>query len=246
MSFSLALACALLLGVALSFFLLRKRKGTKTEEQDSFEAHVLPHQGLRELWPGTLWVVQGSLPQPGPSFPRNMVIYKIPGSEDLILFSPIALSESSMEELLALGNIAYLLVPNSWHRLDVGVYAKRFPQALVVAPASAADAVRSIKLKVHGTSEELLPTIHSEIVVHELTPGKAEPLYQLPLFQDGKLEGYACVVADLFFNLPSGSAGFIADHILGSSGFFGVTRLGRLFLWLCIYRSPTSFCGDWR
>ncbi|MCB9670969.1 MAG: hypothetical protein H6734_15925 [Alphaproteobacteria bacterium] len=182
--------------------------------------HVLPHGELRELVPG-LWQVEGTLSR-GP-LPRNMVVARLPDGR-LWLHSVVAMDDARQAQLEALGSVAFIVVPSGMHRADAGVYAERYPDARVVCPAAAREAVEKV-VRVHGTCEDELPAAG----VHCVKPAGLKPdelVYEVPV-----AGGVALVFCDALFNLPDkpGCGGMIM-RLMGSSGFFGTTRLGRMLM----------------
>src|SRR4051812_35770044 len=100
---------------------------------------------------------------PSMALTRNMVVWRIPKTRELVIHSPVALSEALMQKftngelgkgvrtLVVLSphcnpyillQVKYIIVPNSRHRRDAFVFGERFPNAHVLCPAKAADAVR--------------------------------------------------------------------------------------------------------
>ena len=188
---------------------------------DNWEQHVLPHSNLTELVPG-LWQVAGRLPRG--NMPRNMVLHKLPKTGGLLIHSGIALDDQRVKQMESLGRPEILIVPNRLHRLDAGVYKQRYPQIRVLCPAAARKHVEK-KIQVDETCEDALPGLG--ITIHNpdgIKPG--ELCYELPV-DDGR----ALVVTDLLFNLQHqpGFDGFLFK-LLGSTGFFGITGIGRLFM----------------
>jgi hypothetical protein len=61
-----------------------------------------------------------------------------------VVWSAIALDDTEMTRLEAFGRPAFLVVPNSIHRLDARVWKKRYPQLQVVAPPGARAKVAEI------------------------------------------------------------------------------------------------------
>ncbi|MCC5644619.1 hypothetical protein LC607_17070 [Nostoc sp. CHAB 5824] len=191
---------------------------------DTWEAHVLPHGSIEELAP-QLWHITGILPGVAP--PREMVLYRLPDST-LLIHSAIALNETEMQKLEALGNPHILIVPNRIHRLDAAVYKQRYPQLTIVCPAAARPYVEEV-VSVDGTAEEVLPAYgiecHRPAGIYE-----QELVYELSL-----LTGKALVFTDILFNLTQS---YLQQNIperssmfgwLGASDFFGITRFGRWF-----------------
>jgi hypothetical protein len=130
-----------------------------------------------------------------------------------------------MAELDALGPVAFLVVPNGWHRLDLHAFRTRYPGARVLAPPGSRKKVAEV-----------------EPGVVDLTALPADPNVSLGIV-DGMsgLEavmtvtaqgGISVVFADAVFNMPhlAGVQGFVLRHITGSSGGPRVSRVARLFM----------------
>jgi hypothetical protein len=183
----------------------------------AFSDHVHPHGDLQRLAPG-LWQVEGTLGRS--PLPRAMVVHRLHSGE-LWLHSVIALDAAHLAELDALGPVRFIVVPSRLHRVDAPAYAERYPEAQVVCAAEARDAVAQV-VRVDGVVEDVLPQIG--IVVHHppgIVPG--ERCYELPVD-----DGVALVFCDALFNLQHrpGCSG-LSLKLMGSSGFFGTTRIGR-------------------
>lgn len=206
----------------------RQHRGTST--QDEWLSHVLPHGTIEELAPN-LWHVTGTLPS-STMVPREMVLYKL-ADASLLIHSAIALNEPGMAKLESLGTPKILIVPNRIHRLDAGVYKQRYPQLIIVCPAAAKPYVEQV-VAVDRIAEEVLPAYG--IICHEPAGIRPQELvYELPL-----PTGRALVFTDILFNLnksylqqhlPTGEflLQWLGASIIGSSGFFGITSLGRRF-----------------
>lgn len=192
----------------------------------TWHQHVHPHGPITRLAPD-VWVVNGSLPK-GP-LPRTMVVHKLPAEASakpsLLIHSAVALNEDGMKKLEMLGEPRVLIVPNRFHRMDAAVFKERYPALKVLCPAAATAKVEE-KVAVDGSCEEYLPKLG--VTCHSppgIKPG--ELCYELNS-GDGKK---VLVCTDILFNLPHlpGLAGAMLKW-LGSTGFFGITRLGRLML----------------
>ena len=103
---------------------------------------VSPHGPLTEVDDGILTVV-GVIKMPLMQLPRRMTVVLLADGR-LVIWSAIALNEQGMAKLQAFGRPAFLIVPNSKHRLDLKAWKARFPQAQVVAPRGARDKVAEI------------------------------------------------------------------------------------------------------
>eukprot|EP01028_Stygiella_incarcerata_P013073 TRINITY_DN81144_c0_g1_i1.p1 TRINITY_DN81144_c0_g1~~TRINITY_DN81144_c0_g1_i1.p1 ORF type:complete len:337 (-),score=97.70 TRINITY_DN81144_c0_g1_i1:116-1126(-) len=206
--------------------------------------NLLPHKEIVQIHPHGLWVVEGCLPYP---LPRNMAIYRIPTdtykrkahTPELLLHSVVALSEDGMEALDRLGKVKYAIVPSLIHTMDIKRYMVRYPSMKVLCPASIKkDLEVKLSISVHGTCEEVFA--RPEMGVHCISPRgikEGELVYELALLRESEpvemdYTSYdvenALVFNDLLFNLPSDSG--LIPYLLGSSGFFGVTRIGRWML----------------
>src|SRR3954471_4234785 len=75
---------------------------------------------------------------------RTTVVRLDDGS--LLLHSPAPPTEALAEELLALGPVRWLVVPNCFHHLGTPAAATRFPEAQVVGPASALNRNTALRL----------------------------------------------------------------------------------------------------
>jgi hypothetical protein len=182
---------------------------------------VLPHGPIEQL-EDNLWRVEGSLPNM--PLKRVMTLARL-ASGELLVHNPIALEARAMAELDALGRVAFIVVPNGWHRLDLLSFRTRYPTARVLAPPGSRKKVAAV-----------------EPSVADLTALPADPNVSLGVV-DGTngLEavmtvkahgGVSLVFADAVFNMPHlpGFHGFVLRHITGSSGGPRVSRVARLLL----------------
>jgi len=181
---------------------------------------IYPHSQLLKL-DECLWQVTGSLPRG--SLPRNMILYRF-DDNSLLLHSVVALDEKTMQKIEILGQPKVMIVPNRMHKLDAIWYKKRYPKIKVICPEFSK---RSIKktVPIDNICESLLPTMNIKYHSPEGTFG-FEYVYELNL-----LSGKALIMTDILFNLPHlpGFDGLIM-RIIGSTGFFGMTRIGKLFV----------------
>lgn len=72
----------------------------------------------------------------------------------LLLHTPAPPTDAFAEELRALGPVRWLVVPNCWHHLGTPAAAAFFPEAQVVAPASALSRNKALKphLDIHDAA----------------------------------------------------------------------------------------------
>lgn len=187
---------------------------------DTWKQHVHPHGPIRQI-AENLWIVTGTLPH-GP-LPRNMVIHRL-ASGGLLLHSVIALDDRGMAELESLGRIEAMIVPNALHRLDAGAYKRRYPNVRVLAPEASRTAVEAVvpvdaaveaAAHTHGIQAIPIAGIKQIELCYALDCGGQKAL----LFTDALMN---------MRRLP-GLSGLMM-RLLGSTGFFGMTRIGRWYL----------------
>jgi hypothetical protein len=169
-----------------------------------------------------LWTLEGELPH-GP-LPRTMTVYRMKDG-GLWIHSAIALEDEYLRKLEQLGKPAYLVVPNTMHRMDAGFYKEAFPQIKVVCPEGAREKVEK-EVRVDATCE--VAFANSEIRV-DVMPGvrSIELAYELPLTSGKK----AMVFNDVIANVPElkGVGGFILK-VMGRIGFFRTPPITKLIL----------------
>mmetsp|Transcript_4555 Transcript_4555/g.15158 ORF Transcript_4555/g.15158 Transcript_4555/m.15158 type:complete len:265 (-) Transcript_4555:2061-2855(-) len=202
--------------------------GGSSSKEDSYEAHVLPHRDLEEVWPRVLWRVRGSLSFP---LPRNMLMYRL-STGKLLIWSAIAVAESTVAAIQALGPIEVLVVPSSHHTLDAMVFKARVaPEASLVCPESERETLAKKGVLCDGTIEALV----------DRKVGVAAALSADGMPEGGELalildlgDGLAAVaVCDLLFNIldepPTWFGRFVGRHLFGSLGPLHVTKFGKRF-----------------
>jgi hypothetical protein len=183
------------------------------------EWKVLPHGPIEEL-SDNLWCVRGSLK--GMSLKRVMAVAKRSDGK-LVIHSAIAMTEDKMRELEALGEPAYLVVPNRGHRLDAPAYKKRYPGLRVYAPKGGRAGIEE-KVHVDGVYEDF-PA--DDAVRFETLRGVKD--------QEGAMivtspDGVTVVLNDVVMNMDRkrDPLGFLFTTLLGSAPGPRVSRLVKL------------------
>ena len=181
---------------------------------------VLAHGPLEKLDDG-LWRIEGSLP--GMALKRVMTIARLADGA-LVIHNAIALDDAGMRALDALGKVAFIVVPNGYHRLDAPSFAKRYPDARVLAPRGARAKVEEV-VTVNGDYGDLPADQHVRL---EHLDGVRDGEGVMRVESD---DGVTLVFNDLVFNMPHmpGFSGFVM-RVLGSSGGPRVTRIARMLL----------------
>lgn len=180
---------------------------------------VLEHTPLNKL-ADNLWTVEGEVPKM--SLRRRMTLIRTENGE-LIIHSPIALKDEEMKAVEQWGKVAYIVVPNGWHRLDSKVFKKRFPDAKIICPRGSRTKVEEV-LPVDLTYDEF-PKLKEVVLTH--IDGLKEIEGVLEVFSK---KGVVLVFNDLIFNIPHqpGIGGFFF-RILGSTGGPKITRIMKFF-----------------
>jgi hypothetical protein len=188
----------------------------------STEWKALRHGPVEQL-SENVWRVQGSLPNM--ALKRVMAVARMSTGE-LVIHSAIALDEAHQQELERLGPIAYLIVPNAYHRLDAPAYKARYPNIRVFCPAGGRKGVEKV-VAVDGTYEDFP---HDPIVRLQTLEGTAAAEGAMIVTEAGGET--TLVLNDVVFNMPHGSGfpGFIFRHVTASSGGPKVSRLARMFI----------------
>lgn len=182
---------------------------------------VLPHGPLERLEPN-LWRVEGTLPNM--PLKRVMTAARL-ASGDLVVNNPIALDARAMVEFDAIGRVAFIVVPNGWHRLDLHAFRARYPTAQVLAPSGSRKKVAAVEPSVADLTA-LPADANVSLSVMEGTGGMEA------VMTVKSHDGISIVFADAVFNMPHlpGFHGFVLRHVTGSSGGPRVSRVARLFM----------------
>ena len=119
-----------------------------------------------------------------------------------------------MREVEALGIPRYLIVPNAHHRLDVRAWKRRYPDALVLAPSGARDAVAEAA-PVDG-DEHALQDTHARLRPVAGT-GEAELAFEVR-----RGDGLTLIVNDIIAHVthPPGVGAQLVARLMG----FGVNK----------------------
>ncbi len=181
---------------------------------------VQKHGELEQL-EENVWRVEGIVP--GIPMKRVMTVARLAGG-GLVIHSAIALNETEMAKLDALGPVTFISVPNGYHRLDAAGYAARYPKARVVAPAGSKKRVAEVVAPVGDISELSDPDVTLTTVA-----GTRDVEALLVIKSGAKL---SLAYTDTVFNMPhrKGLPGFVLKHVTESSGGPKVTRIARYFL----------------
>lgn len=176
------------------------------------EWRVPPHGPLEQLDDG-LATVAGEIHMPLGNFPRRMTIVSLQGGRSAV-WSAIPVDEPTLGRIESMGRIAFLIVPNPGHRLDVRAWKARFPAARVACTPGAREGVEKV-IPVDVVGDAL-----DDSAVHMLTvPGLAEKEAALSVERQGRV---TLVLNDILANVrhPRGLGAQIMARAFG----FGVHK----------------------
>lgn len=170
------------------------------------------HGPLEQLDRGLL-TVAGEIVMPLGRFPRRMTVVALGGGRTAI-WSAISLRDPEMKQIEALGTPSFIIVPGMGHRLDALPWSKRYPNAKVICPPGAREAVAQA-VRVDATTD----IMGDSEVTFTTVPGVDEKEGVLFVRRDG---GTTLIVNDILANVqhPQG----IGAHIMARLFGFGVDR----------------------
>jgi hypothetical protein len=142
------------------------------------------------------------------------------GDGSLLLYSPVAMTPERRAAVEALGRVAHLYAPNTYHHLAIGAWAAAFPSARLHAPAGLAKKRRDLRIdRVHGTSPEpAFAGVVDELRIDGFRLEESALLYRLP----GTLVG-----ADLGHNIGRPQHGWTKLYTR-AMGFYDRVALSRM------------------
>jgi len=168
---------------------------------------VGPHGPIEKLDDG-IFTAAGEIVMPLGRFPRRMTLVVLSGGRAAI-WSPMPLGDVEMAQIEALGRPAFLIVPGIGHRLDIRPWKARYPEARILCPPGARQAVEEA-VPVDATSDIL----EDPDVVFVTVPGVGEREAALLIRRNGRL---TLVVNDILGNVrhPHGIGAHIMSRLFG-------------------------------
>lgn len=173
---------------------------------------VQPHDRPVMVDDGILSVA-GTIEMPLGRFPRRTTAIRL-ASGGTAIWSAMPLDEAGMREIEALGRPRFLIVPNQGHRLDVAAWKARYPDAKVIAPPGAREAVTEAAA-VDATQD----VIGDPAIRFELVDGTKADEFALLVTREGRV---TLILNDILSNVrhPEGLGATIMARLFG----FGVKR----------------------
>lgn len=177
---------------------------------------VLPHDPIQPL-DDRVWRVEGVMSS---GMKRTQTLVRLDDGR-IILHNAIALRDEEMARIDAWGEVAAILVPNGYHRMDCRIMQERYPKARVYAPRGGAKKVAEAT-EVHGTYDDV-PTDANVKVRH--LPGIKD--------QEGVVEvrgtnGTTVVFNDMITNVAKAKPPI--EWFVGPTGQVSIPRFAR-WLW---------------
>jgi hypothetical protein len=170
---------------------------------------VLPHGPLTEIEPGLL-TATGRIHMPLVELERRMTVVRLQDGGSVI-YSAVALGETEMARIEALGTPRYLIVPGGAHRLDAKIFKQRYRAIQVIAPPGARERVEKA-VPVDATGADFGDPDVTFEVVDGTRALEAALVVRRP-------SGTTLIVSDLIGNLrrKGGFEGWLL-HIMGFGG----------------------------
>lgn len=177
---------------------------------------VLAHEPI-EKHSDNLWSVSGKMP--GGNQRRMTIAKRADGG--LVIQNAIALREAEMKELEAFGKPAFLVVPNSFHRMDALIYKRRYPGLDVLCPERARKRVNEL-VPVTGHMGEM--PVDSVVDMFHIR-GMKDREGAIVVRSNGTS---ALVFNDALLNMPKG--GGVVNWFMAPTGTLSVPRFSRWML----------------
>lgn len=157
-----------------------------------------------------IWICNGPLvtAAAGFQYPTRMVVIRVEG--ELIVWSPVALDDDILHEVTSLGQVHWIVAPNSLHDTFLAEWQACFPEAQVLAPGGLVEKRPDIDFagclgedqpdRWRGKIDVVLVTgnrITSEAVFFHRASGTAIFCDLLQQFPSGWFSGWRALVARL-------------------------------------------------
>ena len=185
---------------------------------------LYPHGPISFVDDG-IFVVEGRWKRS--AFERKMTVFRL-ASGDIAVHSAIAMDEAGMAALEAVGQPAWILVPNSLHCSDASWYGERYPSARVLVPAvKRTDLFEKVR-RIDGTLDEDWPEeLRDELAV---VPLHGTRIGEIAIVH---VPSRTLVLTDAVFNYRDKDLPWVARMIMRANsayGRFGPSRIFKSFV----------------
>ncbi len=197
---------------------------TKDQERSAPPGWTVLEHGPLEQMASNLWCVEGEIPKM--AIRRVMTVARMSDNR-LVIHSGIATGDQVRAQIEALGEPAFLIVPNSYHRMDAAAFKARYPNLVVLCPAAARKKVEKV-VAVDGSYADFPADPHVQLLPLRGLKDREGVI----IVREPECERSFLVFNDTLFNMPHlhGFTGFILRHITQSTGGPRITRIARWFL----------------
>lgn len=181
-----------------------------------------------------IWAHEKDIPLPGGmSMPGRATILRLRDGQ-LVVHSPLAIDDATAEEMATLGEVRYLIAPNTYHWLFLKAAKERYPKARAFGPAG-------LEKKLGGFAFEHLPSSERGVVdgIGGLRVGRIEGA---PSMEEHVLlhePSQSLIVTDLMFNVHDCSS-FGMRFFLRVMGAWKKTTQSRMWRFLVKDRAAAA------
>ena len=179
----------------------------------------------RQVGPN-LWVVDRKLRFPGGlTLVTRCTVMRLPNGE-LLLHSPCELTETTRKNIDALGQVRFLIAPNSFHYIFVSAYLAVYPSAVFYLSPGLAE--RQPALPAGQILSDTPPPQWGDLL-DQAVLGPASHVSEVAFFHR---ESQTLILTDLAFNMRNApnTATRIVWDVMGIPRGFGPSRTARLML----------------
>lgn len=169
-----------------------------------------------------VWIAEAPVRFLGMRLTATMTVIRL-ADGGLLLHSPVAMTRERRAAVEALGRVAQLYSPNTFHHLRIGDWHAEFPAARLHAPPGLAKKRPDLRIdRLHGTGPE--PTFEGVVEEHPIEGFRLEEtaLFHRP--------SRTLVVADLVHNVGRPTHPWTKLYTK-TMGFYGRVALSRAIRW---------------
>jgi hypothetical protein len=169
-----------------------------------------------------VWLGSDPVKIVGMPMTSTMTVLRL-GDGNLLLYSPVEMSDERRAAIEAIGHVAHLYAPNLFHHRWIGDWAAAFPSARVHAPPGLAKKRRDLRIdRTHGESPEpAFAGLIDEIPIEGFRLRETVLLYR---------PAQTLVVADLVHNVGRPTHGWSSVYTR-LMGFYDQVALSRAIRW---------------
>lgn len=177
-----------------------------------------------------VWLTTAPVRHLGLHLTATMTVLRL-ASGDLLLHSPVAMTPDRRAAVDALGPVAHLYAPNTFHHSWIGEWSAAYPAARLHAPAALAGKRRDLQIhRIHGAPEPALAADLDELPIDGFLLHESV-LYHRP--------SRTLVVADLVHNVGRPEHTWTRLYAR-ANGFCERVALSRMIRWTAFRDRPAA------